>query len=119
MAIKIYSLPREVPAPVIDYRNYDNAKVQIQEERHMTDLAAFLTKAGYTGKNTGQIYRESVADGYALYMVAEGVRSSFGLVHLPYGDAYQARNVSFLTKKEVLRRIEGEKRLQSLFRNKG
>lgn len=115
MSIKIYSLPREVPAPVVDYSNYDHDKVQIQEEKHMTDLAAFLKEAGYTGKNTGQIYREGVADGYALYMVAEGTRSAFGLVHLPYGDAYQSRNASFLTKKEVLRRIEADRKFRALF----
>ena len=119
MPIKLYALPREVPAPVVDYRNYDHTKVQIQEEQHMTKLADHLKKVGYTGKHTGQIYTESVADGYAIYMVAEGSRSAFGLVHLPYGDGYQARNVGYLSKTEVLRRIDADKRFRALFPRNG
>jgi hypothetical protein len=113
--IKIYSLPAEVPAPEVDYSNFDHAKVQADEEQHMANLKAFLVKAGYNGKHTGEIYSEQVADGYALYMVADAKAKNFGLVHLPYGDRYQSRNVGFLTKAEILRRIEAEKKFRLAF----
>jgi hypothetical protein len=114
--MKIFSLPKEVSAPKPDYDNYDRAKVAADEAKHMADLKAFLKKAGYKGKYTGEIYKEGVADGYALYMVADG--TPFGLVHLPYGDAYQARDVAWLPKKEILRRIEADKKLSALFTKK-
>jgi hypothetical protein len=105
--MKIYSCPKEVPAPEPDYGNYDHAKERQAEEAHQANLKAWLQKRGYTGKYTGEIYREGVADGYALYMVGHG--RSFCLIHLPYGDAYQSRNVQFLPKKEITRRIDAEK----------
>jgi hypothetical protein len=111
--MKIFTCPKEVPAPAVDYSNYNHAKVAADEEKHMADLKAFLKKAGYTGKHTGEILKEPVADGYALYMVADG--RPFALVHLPYGDAYQSRDAAFLPKKEILRRIEADKRFRALF----
>lgn len=111
--MKIYSCPKEVPPPTPDYSSYDHAKVDADEEKHMADLKAWLKKRGYTGKYTGEIYREGVADGYALYMVMDG--RAFGLIHLPYGDAYQSRDVSFLPKKEIIRRLGSSKKLAALF----
>ena len=114
--MKIYSCPKEVPPPTPDYSNYDHAKVDADEEKHMADLKAYLKTMGYKGKLTGEIYREGVADGHASYMIADG--RPFALVHLPYGDAYQSRNVGFLTKKEIVRRMESEKKFAALFRKK-
>ena len=111
--MKIYSCPKEVPAPAPNYEDYDCARAEADEAAHMEKLKAFLRKAGYKGKYTGEIYREGVADGYALYMVADG--TPFGLVHLPYGDAYQARDVSWLPKKEIIRRLEADKKLKAFW----
>ena len=111
--MKVYILPKEVPAPKVDYENYDHAKVYGDEEKHMADLKAWLKKAGYTGKYTGEIYKQHVADGYALYMMADGSKSC--LIHLPYGDAYDARDVGFLPKKEIIRRIEADKSFRALW----
>lgn len=112
--MKLYSLPDSVPAPEVDYRNYDNQKVAADEKQHMADLKTHLIKLGYIGKHTGEIYSEYVADGTALYMVVDAPRA-FGLIHLPYGDAYQSRNVAFLTKAEILRRIVANKRFEAMF----
>lgn len=112
--MKIYSVPDECPAPNPNYTNYDSAKEIAAEEKHMADLKAWLIKAGYTGKYTGEIYKEHVADGYALYMVMDGPK--FGLIHLPYGDGYNSRNVQFLPKKEIIARVEADKRLRELFK---
>lgn len=112
--MKVYVLPKEVPAPKPDYSNYDHAKETAAEAKHMADLKVWLKKAGYNGKYTGEIYREGVADGYALYMVADGAKSC--LIHLPYGDAYQARDVQFVPKKEIFRRIEADKKFSAMFK---
>lgn len=111
--MKIYSCPSEVPAPTPDYANYNNAKEIAAENKHMADLKAWLKKGGYSGKYTGEIYKEHVADGFALYMVADGSASC--LIHLPYGDAYRSRDVGFLPKKEIIRRIEADKAFKALF----
>jgi hypothetical protein len=37
------------------------------------------------------------------------------LIHLPYGDAWQSRDVQFLPKSEIVRRIEADKKLAKLF----
>ena len=114
MAIKVFSLPKQVPAPEVDYANYDHTQVAVDEDDHKEKLKAFLVKAGYDGNHTGRIYRAPAGDGYAQYMVADG--KPFGLVHLPYGDAWQSRDVGFLTKTEVIRRIDADEKFQSLFR---
>jgi hypothetical protein len=119
--MKVYSLSAEVPAPEVDYMNYDHAKATAAEEAHQKAVKKYLTDLGYTGKNTGRIYREGVADGYAQYMVAEAPRGSnakvkFFLVHLPYGDAWQSRTVGYMTKKGILDLIEASDRLDALFR---
>jgi len=111
--MKIYSCPKEVPAPEPDYSNYDHAKVDADEQRHMDALKSWLIEKGYTGKYTGEIYKEGVADGYALYMVMDG--RTFGLIHLPYGDAYQSRDVGFLPKKEIIRRLGSAKKFAALW----
>ena len=115
MAIKIYTLPPQVPAPKVDYSNYDHAKVDAAEKAHMAKLADWLRSYGFTGKHTGAIYSTPVADGYAQYMIADAPGKNFGLVHLPYGDAYQSRDVGFLTKTEILRRMEADKKFRALF----
>ncbi len=110
--MKIYSCPAQVPAPKPDYANYNHAKELQREEEHQAKLKAFLLANGYPGKHTGAIYSEGVADGHALYMLADGPKSC--LIHLPYGDGYQSRNAQFVPKSEVIRRIEGEKRFADL-----
>jgi hypothetical protein len=106
--MKIFNCPKEVPAPKPDYSSRYNRAAEIRaEDKHKTDLMEWLQRAGYTGKQTGKVYRDQVADGYALYMVADGPKSC--LIHLPYGDAYHSRDASFLPKKEIIRRIEARR----------
>jgi hypothetical protein len=111
--MKVYTCPDECQAPTVDYRNYDGDKERAREAQHQVDLKAFLISAGYTGKHTGKIFRAGVADGYAEYMMADGRGSC--LIHLPYGDGYQYRDVQFLPKKEVLARIAIDAKLASIF----
>lgn len=120
--MKVYTCPKQVPAPKPDYANYDSAKEIAAEEQHMADLKAWLVKQGFTGKYTGEIYRTHVADGYAQYMFADVPKGYTSpkpfLIHLPYGDAYDSRDVEFLPKKEIIARIEAEKKFRALWNKK-
>lgn len=111
--MKVYSLPAELPAPKPDYRNYDHDREMRREEEHKQKLKEWLLANGYTGKRTGETVSFGVGDGAAQYMLAEGRQSI--LIHLPYGDAYQYPDVRFLPKAEIIRRIDGDKKLKSLF----
>jgi hypothetical protein len=113
--MKVYSCPAEVPPPTVDYRNYNAADVQAAEDKHQDDLKNWLISKGYKGPNTGKIVYFPVADGHAHYMFADGSKSF--LIHLPYGDGYQYRDVDFLPKKEILKRIKGIEELAALFRS--
>jgi hypothetical protein len=111
--MKVYSCPKQVPAPEPDYRNFDMKKEQALQDKHQEDLKNWLKANGFAGKHTGEIVRFGVADGYAEYMFMDGPKS--GLVHLPYGDGYQYRDVSFLPKTEILKRIKQEKEFAKIF----
>lgn len=115
MATKIYAIPAECPAPVVDYSNYDHKKVEAAEKKHMADLKKFLIKAGYDKPMTGEIYQEPVADGYAVYMVADAGRQ-WGLIHLEYGDGYHSQNVAYIPKAELKKRIEARKNFMKMLK---
>ena len=111
--MKIFSLPETLPAPTPDYRNYDPKAEQARENAHRAALKAHLIALGYTGKHTGAIYSQQIADGYALYMLADG--RGGGLIHLPYGDGYQCPNVQHLPKRVILERIAADARMAAHF----
>lgn len=112
--MKVFRLPEGVPAPEVDYANFELEQMRRDEEEHIARLKAWLIERGYDGQNTGRILSTPVADGHASYMLAEHGSDSF-LVHLPYGDAYQDRNVQFLPKEEVLARLDAQDRMREIF----
>ena len=117
MPVANYALP--IPAPHVDYKNYDREKVYADEQAHKAALKAELLARGFTGKHTGRIYRENVADGYALYMVVDPVRGSkakFGLIHLPYGDGYRSNMVHYLPKSKIISIIDSNDAFDALFK---
>lgn len=121
--MKVYSCPKEVPAPEVDYRNYDHDKVLADEKSHSERLKAYLIKMGYTGAHTGEEYNHPHADGHARYMVADvpkGARKGTVsvLIHLPYGDAWNSRDVQHLPKTEVFARIAASKKFHALLSKK-
>lgn len=97
-----------------DYSNFDFARIQADEDRHRDALKAKLVEMGYDGKRTGDILRVPMADSFAAYMLAHKGRKSC-LIHLPYGDAWNSPDVRFLPLTEVLRRIDGQRKLDELF----
>lgn len=112
--MNFYELPENLPAPVADYVNYDFKKEEAKEQKHISDLKEHLISYGYNKPLTGEILREPVGDGYALYMVVDRGRE-WGLMHLPYNDAYHSPNVEFLPKSEVKKRIASQKKIASIF----
>ena len=115
--MKVYGVPEELPAPEIDFQNYNPKAVKQAEEQHEKDLVDFLKSYGYTGPNTGRIYSTARGDGYANYMFADAGRQSV-LIHLPYGDGWHDPDVEFIPKREILKRIaqrEAQPTLASLF----
>jgi hypothetical protein len=116
--MKVYSCPADVPAPPIDYENHDIKAMEKAEAAHRDAIRAWITQQGYTGKNSGKIISFAVGDGCAEYMLAEGRTS--GLIHLPYGDAYESRLAHLMTKSQVIAEIKSEQRMNELFNhNKG
>lgn len=83
---------------------------------HKKQLIDRLHELGYTGKNTGLIYSEAVADGSAEYMFAQTKTGKSFLIHLPYFDGYRSLAVQHMTKKAVLESIEMQNRLKALMR---
>ena len=119
MGVKVYKCPDEVPAPEPDFMNYDHTKAQAAEEAHQKALKAHYEAMGYTGKHTGKIYSEGVADGAAQYMIFEAPRGSklrekFFLIHLPYGDAYQSRTVQYMNKTGIIKLVESAERFAAI-----
>lgn len=119
MALKVYRAPSE-----IEYKGWDfklsTEQNDANDKAHSAALKALYEGQGYTGPNTGRIYREHVADGYAQYMVFEAPRGSklkekFFLIHLPYVDGYQSRTVHHMTKKGLLELMEANDRFSALF----
>lgn len=111
--MKIYTCPKEVPAPHFSVENWQEA-----EEKHSADLKNWLLTHGYPGARTGEIYRTPVADGYALYMVGDAGRGKAILIHLPYGDAYDSRDVAYIPQKEIFARIDAEKAFRAKWSKK-
>lgn len=110
--MQVYATPESLPAPQFDIDSTADAYDKLCDE-HSEKLKTWLKAHGYPGANTGKTVRFSVADGYAVYMLAEGKKSM--LVHLDYWDGYNFPEVKFLPKKEILARIKQEEELSKLF----
>jgi len=111
--MKVYALPAQLPAPKIDFSTFNFEKMRADEEAHQAALKAHMVGVGYAGERTGEVVRFGVADGYAQYMFADAGAKSI-LVHLPYGDAYSYPDVAFLPRKEVLRRMDSQKKFDQV-----
>lgn len=116
MAPTIYRLPKVLPAPTVDYSNYDHKKVEADEQEHKKALQQYLKQANFNGSLTGEIVRFPVADGYAEYMVADAGKV-WGLIHLPYGDAYEFPYIHKISKTEIKKQIKMDKKMAQLSGN--
>lgn len=112
--MKVFTLPAEVPAPVVDYRNFDIKKMEADELEHSGKLKEHLIAMGYKGPHTGKVLRIPHADGFATYMIADAPRQTC-LIHLPYGDAWNSPWATKLTKKEAIERADRASKRTSIF----
>ena len=118
--MKVYRAPAEVPAPVwrVDNSFDTNRTAEID---YIARLANHMRTYGWNGPLTGEVVRFPMADGYAAYMVAEPPPKTRGaamsLVHLPLGDAYAipAAHARGLTKTDIRRMVERDRRVRALF----
>lgn len=113
--MKVYQLPITLQAtlPKPDYRNFKYDTLVADEAAHQESIKQFLITHGYTGKHTGGVLRMPFADGHAEYMLADGNPSI--LLHLPYGDAWDHPDVTFLPKKEIVKRIKAHAAMVKAF----
>ncbi len=114
--MKVYSCPTECPAPKIDFSNPNWEDMDELEQEHQEKLKAHLKSIGFTGKYTGEIVMFGVADGHAQYMMADGPKSF--LIHLPYGDAWNYRDIKFIPKIEIIKRINQQNALINYLRGR-
>lgn len=102
--MKVYGLPAELeatlPAISLDWEEWEAA-----EDAHKETVKQWLIANGYDGKNTGREYHTPAADGYARYMYADRKGSPI-LIHLPYGDGWNARDIEFIPAREIVKRMD-------------
>ena len=111
---KVYSAPKEVKVPVIDFRNMKAYNEDC--ERYEKELKELLQKRNPDGELVGEIIRFPVADGYARYMVA-GIKP-VELVHLPLDDAWHFQYANRITAKDIRDQIKQQKAIAELFAKK-
>lgn len=107
---KIYSAPKEIEVPQLDWKNI--SKYKKDSEEYIQKLKEFLIKRK-NEKYVGETINFPVADGYAQYMVAS--IKPLELVHINLGDGYQFQYVNRLTPKDIKEKIEQQKSLEKLF----
>jgi hypothetical protein len=112
--MKVFTLPKEVPAPVVDYANFDLKKLEEAEKAHSATLKDHLVGMGYNGPHTGKIVCIPHADSHAQYMIADAPKN-FVLIHLPYCDAWDSPWARKLTKAEAIKNAEGRARINAMF----
>lgn len=116
MSAKIYRTPEHIKLPKFDLMTYNREQHIKDEDNFIAELKQHIKNYGYTGKNSGEIIKFQVADGYALYMVLK--MRPLSLIHLPLGDGYQIQYAQNLTAKDVQQKIDQEKALNIIFSKK-
>ena len=106
MSLKIYSAPKEIKIPQIDYMNYNQNDVEQNETSYINQLKEYLLQKGYKGKNFGEIINFQVADSYAEYMVLS--MKPLQLMHLPLNDGYHYQYIERLTVNDIQKKIDSQ-----------
>lgn len=115
---KIYATPEHIKEPEIDYSApYDYEKETAREEKFLAELKEWVVENGQ-GPLRGELVREGVADGYALYMVYS--HKPFSMIHIRLGDGYSAGPVweRGVRISDVKARIKFDKDMAALMKKK-
>jgi len=113
MAAKVYRTPKEVKLPELDFSNFNRNEYEKRVNEFIENLRTHIKKLGYTGKNSGEIIRFQVADGYAQYMILSMKPLSF--IHLELDDCYGFQYIHLMTQKEVENEIKKMKAIKKIF----
>jgi hypothetical protein len=108
---KIYSPPKEVKVPVLDWKNIPQYEKDCQTFKE--DLKKFLKERGYNEEHTGVSIYFPFADGQAEYMVMS--LKPVRLIHIPIWDAWEYPYIDRLTKKDIEDKIKQQISLSKLF----
>jgi prepilin-type processing-associated H-X9-DG protein len=112
--MKVYAAPEHIALPETNWSNYNRKEEEKKEEAYIQSIKEWAIAEGFNGPRTGEIYSTPMADGYANYVFCDGGRKSF-LVHLKFHDGWHSRDVEFLPKSEILKRIDQRKNMAKLF----
>lgn len=110
--MKIYD--QSVPTRWEDYSGLPMKEMDKYFEVNRQANEDAVRKLGYTGKFTGKLVRDGVADGYATYMIMD-TGTSIRLMHLDWCDGYQSQWAHRWTKKDVLGMVAREEAMDKLF----
>lgn len=112
-------LTGSVAFPPRDYDNYlANRKAGIVDPHDLVFAGLEARAAALPpGVIEGAILKFPVADGYAMYLVSKDTGRTVEVKHIPYGDAWQVHPalIRGLTRKDIVRQVEGERKLAALF----
>lgn len=107
----IYSAPKHIKLPEFNlegtYRDYEK-----ECDAYLETLKEEIRKNNPT-EYIGETIRFQVADGYAVYMVAN--LKPVKLIHIEIGDAWHFELAHKLNKKDVIGYIQSEKRMKEIF----
>lgn len=100
---KIYAIPDEVKAPVLDFSNIE--AWQADEKRFVKEMESFTKKYNPEGgEHIGKVITFPVADSCASYMVASIKPPQ--LIQLPLGDNHYFQYDTKLSGKDILQKIQ-------------
>lgn len=117
---KIYSPPKDIGNPpsfrdyLIDGR-YDSKGMQKAEEEWEEKLRTWCKKNS-NDDLAGEIVKEPVADGQAMYMVF--TTKPVKLIHLPFGDAYEFQWAHRWTGSDIKSMVMRERQIKALLAGK-
>jgi len=104
--MQMYSFPEEVDYEPEYTGSFD--EWQKREEDPKARLIKWLKENDFNGPNTGKIYYTPRGDGSAMYMIAHATHGSgrkSGLMHLPYGDAWDCPNIQYIPQKVIFESV--------------
>ncbi len=114
--MKVYAAPEHIQTPAWP-SPFNHDQYSKNCDAYRAEIRKWLSENGYTGEYSGEVIQFGVADGYAQYMLADGGRRSF-LIHLDEVDGYQYRDVEFLPKREIIKRIEQQRKFKEFWNSK-